>query len=105
MKILVIHATAGAGHKKAAEAIYNGIKAHTPHEAIIVDSLDYTNAFFKKSYPLVYVFLVTKLPSLWALFFWVLDFPSLQPLVRLARRVYNGLNAGLLQKFLKQEHY
>ena len=40
MKILVIHATAGAGHKKAAEAVYNGIKQHTTHQVQIVDSLD-----------------------------------------------------------------
>ncbi|MEI7998922.1 MAG: galactosyldiacylglycerol synthase, partial [Candidatus Omnitrophota bacterium] len=65
MKILVIHATAGAGHKKAAEAIYNGLLRHTTHSVRLVDSLDYTNLFFKEMYPKGYVFLVTKFPWLW----------------------------------------
>ena len=64
MKILVVHATAGAGHKKAAEAIFNGLKAKGGFDARLVDALDYTNPVFKKSYPGVYSFLVTCLP--WA---------------------------------------
>ena len=105
MKILVIHATAGAGHKKAAEAIYNGLLRHTTHHAQIVDSLDYTNPFFKDSYPKTYVFLVTKLPILWQFFFGVLDIPLLQPLVHLTRRFYNGINTIKLVKFLKAEDF
>lgn len=73
MKVLVIHATAGAGHKKAAEAIYHGLQRHTTHQVQLVDSLDYTNPFFKRSYPEAYVFFVTKAPALWGFFFgwWV----------------------------------
>ena len=50
MKILVIYATAGAGHRKAAEAIYEGLKAHSEFEAVLIDSLDYTNRFYKYLY-------------------------------------------------------
>jgi processive 1,2-diacylglycerol beta-glucosyltransferase len=105
MKILVIHATAGAGHKKAAEAIYNGIQRHTSHQVQLVDSLDYTNPFFKQSYPWTYVFMVTKLPQIWAFFFWMLDIPFLQPAIRLVRRCYNAINTQLLEKFLKKEKF
>ena len=86
MKTLVIHATAGAGHKKAAEAIYNGLKAKGA-QARLVDALEYTNPFFKLTYPSTYAFLVTKLPFVWAVFFALLDYPWLQPLVRLVRRI------------------
>ncbi len=105
MKILVIHATAGAGHKKAAEAVFNGIKAHTSHDVRIVDSLDYTNPFFKASYPWTYVFMVTKLPAVWEFCFWMLGIPFLQPVVRFVRRCYNAINTQPLEKFLKEEKF
>jgi processive 1,2-diacylglycerol beta-glucosyltransferase len=104
MKILVVHATAGAGHKKAAEAIYHGL-IEAGHEASLVDALDYTNPFFKATYPTTYTFLVTKLPWAWKFFFGILDIPALQPAVHFVRRLYNGFNAGALQKFLKQEQF
>ena len=104
MNILVIHATAGAGHKKAAEAIFNALQ-RTPHHVRIADALDYTHPFFKKSYVFAYVFLVTKLPLIWQFFFGLLDIPALWPLVRWVRRVYNGTNAGALEKFLITEQF
>ncbi len=105
MKILVIHATAGAGHKKAAEAVFNGIKAQGQHDVRLVDALDYTNPFFKVTYPATYMFLITKCAFVWGFFFAVLDIPLLQPLVHLVRRLYNGFNAGALQAFLKKEQF
>jgi len=105
MKILVIHATAGAGHKKAAEAIYHGLQAQGRHEAHIVDALDYTNPFFKKSYPWFYSLLVTRLPWAWAFFFALLDLPWMQPIVHVVRRIYNRINAHGLEKFLIKEQF
>jgi len=105
MKILVIHATAGAGHKKAAEAVFHGLQAREGFDARLVDALDYTNPFFKRSYPSSYAFLVTRLSWAWGFFFGVLDIPWMQPFVHLVRRLYNGLNAQALQKFLVQEKF
>ncbi|MBF0384375.1 MAG: hypothetical protein HQL27_00750 [Candidatus Omnitrophica bacterium] len=103
MKILVIYASAGAGHQKAAEAIYEGIKKYTSHEARLVDVLDYTNSknLYKKSYFLM----ISKAPWLWAFFFGLIDIPWLQPLVRFVRRVYNSIIAVKLEKFLKAEQF
>jgi processive 1,2-diacylglycerol beta-glucosyltransferase len=105
MKILIIHATAGAGHKKAAEAIFHGLKAQGGHDVRLVDALDYTNPFFKKNYPSVYTFLVTHLPWAWGFLFGLMDIPWMQPLVQGVRRLYNGFNAQALQKFLIQEQF
>jgi len=106
MKILVIHATAGAGHKKAAEAIYHSLQAKgSDFNFHIVDALDYTSPFFRISYPRSYAFLVTRLPWAWGYFFSLLDIPWLQPLVQVVRRLYNGFNAQALQKFLIQEQF
>jgi len=105
MRILLIHATAGAGHMKAAEAVYNGIKKHTTHDVRIIDALDYTNPFFKQSYKKTYTFLITRIPNIWGFFFALLDIEMLQPFVRLARRIYNSVNAGALQRFLIEEKF
>ena len=105
MKILVIYATAGAGHKKAAEAIFNGLKAQGGHDVRLVDALDYTNPFFKENYPGAYTFLVTHLPWAWGLLFALIDVPWMQSLVHRCRRLYNGLNAQALQEFLIQEQF
>ena len=105
MKILIIHATAGAGHKKAAEAIFHGIKAKTPFEATLVDALDYSNPIFKYAYPNFYTFVVSHMPWLWAIAFACMDIPALQGLVRFVRRVYNAVNTQRLHQFLKTEQF
>src|SRR5208282_5050134 len=102
MKILVIHATAGAGHKKAAEAIFHGLEAQGGFDVRLVDALAHTNPFFKKDYPRAYAFLVSRLPWSWGFFFALIDVPWMQPLVRGVRRLYNGFNAQALQEFLIQ---
>jgi len=105
MKILVIHATAGAGHKKAAEAIYHGLQARGGADVRLLDALDYTNPFFKKTYPWFYSLIVTRLPWAWGFLFALLDIPWMQPLVRVIRRLYNGFNAQALQRFMIQEKF
>jgi processive 1,2-diacylglycerol beta-glucosyltransferase len=105
MKILVIYATAGAGHRKAAEAVFNGLKSAAVHQVALVDSLDYTSPFYKKSYSAVYTFLISSVPWLWGFIFALIDVPALRPLVRLVRRLQNALNGGPLARFLKQEQF
>jgi processive 1,2-diacylglycerol beta-glucosyltransferase len=105
MRILLIHATAGAGHKRAAEALYNGLCARGGHDARIVDALDYTSPFFKKSYPQAYNLLVTRLPWAWGFFFGLLDTPWMQPSLSFVRRIYNGINARPLEQFLVREQF
>ncbi len=105
MKILVIHATAGAGHKKAAEAIFNGLQKHTTHQVQIVDSLEYSTPFVKYFYPRTYIFLVTKLSVLWQFLFWFFGLPFLKPLVQFFRRCYNAINMQALERFLKEEKF
>jgi len=105
MRILIVHASAGAGHFKAAESIYDGIKAHTDYDAKLIDALDYTSPFFKKMYRGSYFFLISKVPSLWAFAFAILDFSFLQWIIRKFRRVYNFANGQKFQKFLIKENF
>jgi processive 1,2-diacylglycerol beta-glucosyltransferase len=99
-RILILHATAGAGHRKAAEAVYNGLKSRGVPDIRIVDALDHTNAFFKKAYPAGYEFIVGKLPKLWAVFFELTHQEWIQPLFQGGRRIYNGVNSGPLVDYV-----
>ncbi len=105
MKILITHASAGAGHLKAAEAIYEGLKSNAIHNVILVDALDLTSPLFKKLYRESYSFLVTKIPIVWKFAFFLLDIPLLQPLVRGFRRIYNAINARGLAKYMVDEQF
>lgn len=105
MKILVIYATAGAGHKKAAEAIFDGLVRQAKHEVVLVDALDHTPGFFKKFYPAVYTLLVTRLPWVWGILFAWMDLPWMQGVLRSLRRCYNSVNTRPLVRFLKQEQF
>lgn len=105
MKILFIHATAGAGHQKAAEALYSSLKEEGGHQLQIIDILDYTNPFFKKMYRDTYGYLVTKVPGLWGFMFGILDIPWMYPVMCFVRRIYNFLNTAKLRKFLIEEKF
>lgn len=106
MKILIVYATAGAGHRKAAEAIFHGFKASgSAHEVVLVDSLQYANAMFRKSYSGVYTFLITRTPALWGFFFTLLDIPFLRPAVRVIRRIYNFVNTLKFHAYLQKENF
>lgn len=71
MKILILYASAGAGHFKAAEAIYNYFKKkdNPDFQLQFVDLLQYSNRLFKNTYISGYTFLVHYTPWLWAIFF------------------------------------
>lgn len=105
MKIAVIHATAGAGHMKAAEAVYKGLKKYTSHDVHFVDALDLTNPLFKKLYRGTYTILVTHFKWVWGAVFGMLDFRCLQGFVRGFRRIYNTINCSGVSKFLKEGEF
>lgn len=105
MKICIVHASAGAGHRRAAEAIELGIKNLQGMDVVCVDSLDYTSPFFKKMYNGTYSFLVSKVSFLWRFFFWLLDIPLLQPLYKVLRRLQNGFWAKKLERYFMDEQF
>lgn len=105
MKILITHASAGAGHSKAAEAVFNGLKKHTAHDVRCIDALDYTNFFYRTSYKKIYIVLVSYFALVWAFFFWVADIPFLLPVVQLARRIFNSVNGRAFEQFLIKENF
>ena len=104
MKILIIYATAGAGHRRAAEALAQEFEK-TDHQVTLVDCLDYTSSLYKVSYSKGYTFLVSKIPWLWAFAFGLLDLPFMSPVMRFSRRLQNIFNTKKLENYLIEEKF
>ena len=105
MKILITYVSAGAGHFKAAEALYLACQKQNLGEIHFVDALDYSNSFFKKSYVGTYDLLVARAPKVWGWAFGLIDINGLQKLYRILRRIFNFINARHLHRFLEEEQF
>ncbi len=71
-KILVLSASAGAGHIKAAQAIEKAlVQLNAADEILNVDTLQYTNKLFRSLYSKAYIEMVKKAPGV---FGWLYDY-------------------------------
>ncbi|MEI6631441.1 MAG: glycosyltransferase [bacterium] len=105
MKIFIVHASAGAGHRRSAEAIYNYFKENcSSHEIQIIDVLDKTHPLFKKIYSWGYLFLVNHATWVWQFSFWFTSLQSLKPLNDFLNFLTDRLNAKEFSEFLIQEN-
>lgn len=105
MKILVSYASAGAGHKRCAEAIYDLLKRETNQQVSLVDCLDYTNFLFKFLYSFGYTFLITYLPSLWSALFKFTNLSIFFITTRPLQQLIHNLSAIRFIKFLIEERF
>lgn len=104
MKIIITYASAGTGHRRAAEAIYNYFKENCPHHDLkIIDALQKTNFIFRKFYSYGYLFLVNHALWLWGFSFWLTSIKCLRPSTNILISVINRLNAKNLSDFLIKE--
>ena len=104
MKIIITYASAGAGHFKAAQAIYNEFRAtDSTSEVTLIDALDYTNDFFKQSYIRGYGFMINYASWLWALSFYLTAFKPMRMLINSLHFMINRINAKRLIDFLVKE--
>jgi len=101
-KILIVYATAGIGHKKAAMAVkkaYDEMKLPGV-DVTLIDALDYTNDFFRWSYLQAYLLMVNKLPTLWGLLYYFTDISFVDLFVSVVRRLNNWANSKRLVKYI-----
>ena len=93
MRILILHASAGAGHKRAAQALGKGFSEACPDADVqICDILDFTPPLFKKTYGESYLDVVKKVPELWGYMYSRSDKKALDPLRRKLRSLVNKPN-------------
>ena len=87
-KILVLSASVGAGHLRAAQAVELALKQLAPDaEVRNVDVLTLTNAAFRKLYGEAYLDLVNKAPHVLGFFYDLMDRPKNQKSKRDALRL------------------
>lgn len=106
LRVLVLSASVGAGHLRAAEAVEEALKEARPDAHVKnIDVLQMTNAVFRRIYGKFYLDLVSKAPHVLGYFYDILDRPSRSGRnhsdhLRLA---LEKLNLKSFLKFLKDE--
>jgi processive 1,2-diacylglycerol beta-glucosyltransferase len=99
-RVLVLSASAGAGHLRAADAIEKALKIRgLASEVQHLDVLKYTNNVFRHFYSKAYIELVNKAPEVLGWLYDHLDVPGKNDKLRLA---FDRLNTGPFVKFLNQ---
>ncbi|MFA5276329.1 MAG: glycosyltransferase [Candidatus Omnitrophota bacterium] len=105
MKIFIIYASAGAGHTKAAEAVYDYFKAINCSDTVrLIDVLDSSSLIYKFAYKSGYSFLIRYPVWLWAAAFWLTDFRPLRFLSCWLVAISNSLNTKSFRRFLVEEN-
>src|SRR5437588_6452968 len=76
-RILVLSASVGAGHMRAAEAVELAVRELAPEAAVKnVDVLTFTNAVFRRFYAKAYLDLVNRSPHVLGYIYDLMDQPS-----------------------------
>ncbi len=100
--ILILHATAGAGHTRAAQAIAAAL-ATSGRTCRVVDTLECTSALFRRMYVKSYIDLVQKAPELWGYLYDRSDVVREQDSRRRrARLAFNKLNARAFKTLIAE---
>jgi processive 1,2-diacylglycerol beta-glucosyltransferase len=104
-RILVLSASVGAGHMRAAQAVELALRQLAP-DAIVknVDVLTLTNPAFRKIYGEAYLDLVNRVPHVLGYFYDLMDRPvSPQRKGDRLRYIAEKLNMGSFLRFLEEE--
>ena len=106
MKVLITYASAGAGHRRAAEAIYDYLKENRKDLKLeLVDILNSVNPFFRFCYNSGYPFLVHYAIWLWGFFFRVTEFSLTRWFSRKFSKFANYLACRKFRNFLVKEEF
>lgn len=105
MKILILHASAGEGHRRAAMACESALKRAgvSAGDIEVADALDFGGSFFKKSYVGFYFWFVKNLPFMWGVFYDLMDNPVVYRIFYPLRRIYNALHSRKLIKYVRDK--
>lgn len=99
-KVLILSASAGAGHLRAAQAIEKAFQeSKAVSEIRNIDTLEYTNSIFRKLYSKAYIEFVNKTPGLFGWFYEHFDKPWYNERQRLA---FDKFNARPFIKMIKE---
>ena len=99
-KVLILSASVGAGHVRAAQAVERAFAdAVAAEEVRHIDTLEYTNKLFRRLYSRAYIDMVNKMPDVLGWLYDAMDKPWKNERRRLA---FDKLNTRPFVKMLKQ---
>jgi processive 1,2-diacylglycerol beta-glucosyltransferase len=102
VKVLILHASAGSGHRRAAEALCEAAQA-CGDTVVLRDILDFVPELFRRTYANGYLNLVRAAPELWGYLYAQSDRRSQRPVIRRVRAGFQQLNAASFYRFLRAE--
>lgn len=101
-RLLTLSVSAGAGHKRAAEAICAHAGLHDAGiVAVHVDVMDHVTAGFRKLYTDFYIALVSRHPALWGYLYRVTDEAQPDSMLQKLRRAIERLNTRSLVQAIR----
>ncbi len=102
--IMVLTASAGAGHNVAARALEEGLHAAAPElEVEVLDVLDWSNPFFRRLYAQGYLSLVNHAPTAMGVLYEAMDRPN-QRWRDAMRTAFQNANVGRALRHLIRRH-
>ncbi len=104
-KLLILYASAGHGHEKAARAAAEACRELMPEADVeLADTIKLSPGPCGNLYKEFYLFQIRRAPWLWGFFYFSLDLSAVYALARPFRRLLNGLTCGKLEHLLIAEN-
>ncbi len=102
MSILILYASAGNGHRRAAQAIYEAFINAGRKDIVLLDILDFTPFWFKQFYSKGYIKTITYAKWLWRYIYQVSNRPSKSLFLDSWHYFLNVLAARSLGEYIKR---
>ncbi len=99
-KVLILYASAGHGHEKAARAVAEACRARGALHVDCQDLLKHASYGFGERYRGLYLFLIRTLPWLWGFAYYAADIPIIYSLLRPLRRLNNHFFVPGVEKLI-----
>jgi processive 1,2-diacylglycerol beta-glucosyltransferase len=101
-RVLLLHASVGTGHKRAAEALATAFQRRQPGEVRVEDVLDHTPLLFRVAYARSYLQLTDRAPLVWGYFYTQTNAdPNLAEFTNNVRKLVEGIGTNGLKDVLR----
>jgi len=103
-RILILHATAGSGHRRAAQALDAAFRTLAPSAHVrTLDTLQFGSPLFQRGYTPTYDTLVGRVPRVWGLLYKSLEQPRIHRGTTPLRHALDRVNVRSLVAFIERE--
>lgn len=101
-RVLILHASVGTGHKRAAEALAAAFSLRQPGEVRVEDVLDHTSRLFRLAYARSYLELTDRAPLVWGYFYTQTNAdPNLAEITNNIRKLVESIGTNGLKEVLR----